>query len=218
MILPDDDDLKPLYDAAIAYGKASVESMRIYSQSIDELGDHKLAARTPEVRSSQAESRRLYKITDAARTAVNEKFPGLNLPCPAPHVGWTGEIESYRDSVRSAIESYLGRQWADANDGELAAVRKTIVSLPVVQRCDLNVNDLVYSTTINSIFKVVKVSPKRTKVEANNLVTGESVRLGHSFREGEGYKRINQPLCDRLMALYQSRKLAVKDAVQRLAT
>jgi hypothetical protein len=217
MIFPTEQDLQSLYDAAGDYGKASVESQRVYGRLSRKLGDYQRAVKKPEVRALGAESRRLYQIMDAVRSVVNEKFPGLNLFCPAPHVGWTGELDSYREAVRSQIESYVGHQWAEANEAKIGAVREALASLPLVQPDQLDVNDLVYSTVVNSIFRVAKVSPKRFKIEADCLLRpGELVRLaavkdkGGGLHEPTGCKRITRFLCDRLMALHQSRKAALR--------
>lgn len=217
MIFPTEQDLESLYNAAAEYGKASMQSQRVYRRSSDELGDYRIAAKTPEVRALGEETRRLYQIMDAARSMVNESFPGLNLFCPAPHVGWTGDLGSYREAVRSQIESYISHQWSEANEDDIKAVREAVASLPLIQPGDLDLGDLILSTVVNGIFRVVKVSPKRAKIEAENLLRpGEIIRLaavkdvGSMFREARGYKRITRLLCDRLIAPHQSRQLALQ--------
>jgi hypothetical protein len=192
--IPTAKQLQPLYDAALAYGKASAHTSKLYRQA-----KHKRTAAVSEA--SQAEGK-LYRAMNAAREALDVQFPGLYLSCPAPWVGWTANLDSYRRYVAGRLTDYVLELWAKRHRTQIARVRELARDIPLTDTC--GVGDVVSNGA--DLYRVERVTPKRRNIMAVSLSTGERRQLSGA------HKRFDQPLVDELLAMRKSRLRALKAA------
>jgi len=191
--IPTAEQLKPLYTAAVAYGRASVRASAVYRTS-----GHK---GTPAVRRAGRVSDQCYRTMTTAREALNAQFPNLNLACPAPHVGFTGELDSYQQYVEKRLPDYIKERWAKRHRAKIEQLRKVLREVPMTDA--YAAGEIVFDS---DLYRVTRVTPAHRKILAVSLTTGKENQLRGPL------KRIDSSLAERLLALYRSRQRALKAA------
>jgi hypothetical protein len=194
--IPTAEQLQPLYDAAVAYGKASVRESAIYRKA-----GHQ---RTPAVRRASHVRDQRYRTMNAAREALNVQFPGLDLNCPAPYVGFTGELDGYRQHVEHRLPEYVHQNWAKRRRAEIDRIRRALLDTPATD--DYVVGETVWCQKATDLYRVTHTTPKRRTILGTSLITGQETQLSGPL------KKIGPTLTTELLALHRSRQRALKAA------
>lgn len=186
-VIPTDQELDKLYSAALAYGKASVHTSNVFRKA-----KHK---QTPDVKKASAAERKVYLKMEKIRKDINERYPGLDLNCPAPHVGFTAEVDGYKSYVKKRLPNYVGHLFTVEHKEEINKLREELRALSPT--LDYQVGDHVYDPA-GLLYRVIRVTPKRRNVTAVFVPSEEPARI-----DGE-YRIVPKPLVDRMLELHYS--------------
>jgi hypothetical protein len=177
-IIPTESDLQPLYDAAKVYGEASVSTRNKYRE-LQEFMHYDVASKHPELKPFKESEKVAYRLMCKARKGLDKKFPGLGLQCPAPWVGWDGDIEKYKKPVYRSIRQYLLDKYYEANKSLMDDIRKRIRKLPIAKHFEVGKHLLKVNPF--DVFLVEKITHNGKRIRAVSVLLGES----HTFRHTE---------------------------------
>jgi hypothetical protein len=211
--LPSEDDMKPLYDLCERYSETCGASWNLFNEikaRVFREESHEnhsrgaaVAYADPEMNRLKCLEQELYERIGPVRKAIDGRFPGLELQCPASYLGWGAPVSKYRASVHRSLRSYVESKWYEANREATEKLRREMIGAPVVE--EFRVGMYLYSRKAGgTLVKVEKITHHGKRIIVRSLLDGETTTVLRPT-DRDHYKS-SGAIADRIAEFYDSRK------------